>query len=131
MTARRQTVEQDKLSPPLQFVKSVLLANAGIFAACAVVIWLGGWRTLHDYSNALVLAGSASVCVGAASLSAGWALTRGSEYQYNQPPSSDPVRELVRQALESRHRYYGLMMRMAIIGAIPILVGMLIQAYLA
>jgi len=123
-------VERDRISPSLQFVRSVLLTNVGIFAACAVVVWLGGWRTLYDYSNALVLAGTAIVCVGAASVFAGWALTCSAEYEYDQPASSDLVRELIRQALESRRRYYSFMIRMAVTGAIPVLVGMLIQAYL-
>jgi hypothetical protein len=76
------------------------------------------------------LVGTAIVCAGAASVFAGWALTHSAEYEYDQPASSDLVRELIRQALESRRRYYSFMIRMAVTGAIPILVGMLIQAYL-
>lgn len=129
--ARRQAVQQNKCSLSPQFVRSVLLTETGIFAACAVVVWLGGGRTWYDYGNALVLFGTAVVCVGAASVFAGWALARNAVYNCDQPASSDLVRRLIRQALESRRRYYSFMIRTAVIGAIPTLVGMLIQAYLS
>ena len=124
-------MEQQKLSPFLRFVRLVLLTNVGIFAACAVVVWLGGWRTPYDYGSALILAGTAIVCVGASGILAGWALPPTADYQYDQTPSSDLVRQLIRRVLASRRRYYGFTVRMAITGAVPILVGTSIQTYLS
>jgi hypothetical protein len=110
--------------------RSVLLVDSGIFAGCATVLWLGGWRTLYDYGNALVLAGTTIVCLGAAGVLAAWARRPRTEQQHHQAATSDQLRELMKQALESRRRHYNFMVHMAITGAIPIFVGTLIQRYL-
>ena len=123
-------MEQPKLSLSWQLVRSVLLTNVGLFAACGGVVWLGGWRTAHDYANALVLAGTAIVCLGAVGVLAAWATIPTTEQQHHQAATSGLLRELMKQALEGRRRHYSFMIRTTITGAIPIVVGKLIQSRL-
>jgi hypothetical protein len=131
VAARGYTVEQEQIVPVLRFLRSVLLRNVAVFVACAALVWFGGWRTLYDYGNALVIAGAAIVCVGAASALSGWGLTRTPEYWQGQTASSEKMTELTRRAQEDMRESYGFMLRMVITGAVPILAGILIHTLLA
>ncbi len=116
------------LTALLRFAGRVALIDVGIFAGVGVVCWLGGWRTAGAYGTGLIVAGVGAIVLGLASVQTSWGITRSGTYQLGQTVGVDSIGESSRRAMGEVSRSYGDLVRMALIGIVPIVAGSLIAS---
>jgi hypothetical protein len=80
-------------------VRGMLVILLVLLAATAVVCWLVGWRSLHQYGDGLEIAGVAAILLGGLSLSGGRQMAANPTVQYVQSVSNAPLNERSRQNL--------------------------------
>jgi hypothetical protein len=109
-----------------RFLGTVILTDLGIFAAMALVCWVGGWRTARDYANALWLIGAGSVALGALSVIGNWGVTRSFSYQYGQSAGQQDIPGRTRQAMADLGSSYWFSLVTAAVGILSIAFATLI-----
>lgn len=110
-----------------RFLRTVVLINLAIFAGVGLICWLGGWRTLYQYGNGLMLAGAAALALGVYSVSGSWHGSRSFDYQYAASAGVDSVHKSANRERQEMNANYVFLGQMCVIGFLPIVVGILLQ----
>ena len=116
-------------SAAARFLRNVALLDLAILAGTALVCWLGGWRTAGDYANGLVYAGIAAMALG------------GLRYFASPTGAADPTagyhsvnlrdhHNRAQRAISESDSAFVFMVKMAVVGLVPIVVSQLIKATL-
>ncbi|MBN2471580.1 MAG: hypothetical protein JXN59_12730 [Anaerolineae bacterium] len=110
-----------------QFMKRLILIDAGIFGLTGIVCWLGGWRTWEAYSNGLLVACAVVLGIAIASAYGGWMNTSSFRYQFSSTASQSDSLQRAQAAIRDRDEGLRLMLYAAIICALPLSAAVLIQ----
>ncbi len=123
--------KQGFLPATLHLVKKVLFIDLAIFATVAIACWLGGVFTADEYGERLFWAGAAAILVGFFTLMGNLRATQKLDYQIGARYAASVSRQGMHQHLKQEKAYtaqnYGFFILMGIVGAVPIVVGALIQ----
>jgi hypothetical protein len=110
-----------------RFLRTLVLINLAIFGGVGLICWLGGWRTLDQYGNGLMLAGAAALAFGVYSVSGGWHGSRSFDYQFAASAGEDSVHKSANRERQEAGANYAFLGQMCVIGFLPIVVGILLQ----
>jgi hypothetical protein len=114
-----------------RFLRTLALVNLGICLGVAVVCWLGGWRSLAAYADGLTYAGLAVLAFGgirylAAEHTGDRALLGG----LHAVDLGELSRQRQRAEAESDSAFV-LMLKLGLVGLVPIVLGQLLKAIAA
>lgn len=99
----------------------ILLVLLGV---TAVICWLAGWRSLHQYGDGLEIAGVAAILLGGLSLSGGRQMSANPTVQYIQSVSNAPLNERSRQNLADLMDSFTSLVRLGVAGLLAIGLGL-------
>ena len=108
-------------------LKNIVFIELGIFATVGLICWLGGWRTLYQYGNGLMLAGVAILALGVYSNNGSRNIGRAFDYQYAASAGMDDAHQSVNREREDARASYAFMGLMFVVALVPIVVGILMQ----
>ena len=113
-----------------RFLRHAVLTNLAILAVTGLVCWFGGWRAAGDYANGLVYAGIAVMAVG------------GLRYFASETGVRDPAagyysvnlrehHDRTQQTIAESDSAFVFMLKMGVVGLVPVVLGQLIKAVFA
>jgi hypothetical protein len=73
------------------------LIDLAVFILTALVCWFGGWRTIHQFGNSLMIAGFIAFLVGGVTGFGGTEIARNPTYRYIQSVMPNSLSERTRQ----------------------------------
>ncbi len=106
------------LARVLRFIAPVILADVVLLAIVALVCWLGGWRTLREYGDGLILAASVVLLIGLSGVFGGWGLTRSFLYQQSESAGAEAIGGRVRQELAGEKQNFRFLIEMTVVAAV-------------
>ncbi len=111
-----------------RFSRNFVLIELGIFATVGLLCWLGGWRTLYQYGNGLLLAGVVVLALGAYSISGSLAGSRSFDYQFSASAGVDErFHQSARRERQEVGSSYIFLSQTCVIGLLPLVAGILLQ----
>jgi hypothetical protein len=111
-----------------RLARSVLIINLVIAIVTALVCWLGGWRTLHDFGVGLMIGGFVGFVLGGASAFGGVNVASNPTYRYVQSVSPNSLHERTKQNWLDLQQSWGFFTLMIVAGILSIAAGWLITA---
>ena len=112
----------------LRFIGRVLLLDLGVLVAVALVCWLAGRHTLHDYADTLILAGVGTVGIGCISLFGSSTQSMSPSYRYFKSFMPDNPHEYAQQQTPNQDESGTFLILLSVVGALSIALGLLIQS---
>ena len=106
--------------------RNVLIIDLLIAIIAALVCWLGGWRTVHDFGIGLMIGGFVALAFGAATVFGGARVANEPTYRYVQSVSPNSLHEHTQQNRLDLNDSFGFLSLMVAVGFLSIAVGWLI-----
>jgi hypothetical protein len=110
----------------LRLLGRILLADLILFIIIGAICWLGGWRTMKDYSAGLMYGGMGALLLGGLSALGGTGMARDPTYRYIQSVMSNSLSERTKRDWQENLESISFMVWMGIAGVIAIATGYLL-----
>jgi hypothetical protein len=112
------------------YARDVVFLDGVLLILTAVVCYLIGWRTLYQYAEGLMWAGSIVIGIGATSPLGFWAQTRSLPYQYASTSMGEEVYSRIRRENKDAVRSYAYMYLLFFAGVFLIGLSILIHQFI-
>jgi len=109
-----------------RLVRSILIVDLLIILVTALVCWLGGWRTVHDFGLGLTIGGFVAIILGGATVLGGVNVAKNPMYRYFQSDLPNSLHERTKQNWLDLNESWGFLSLMVAAGLLSIAVGWLI-----
>ena len=109
-----------------RYARNILLILVAIILLTALICWLGGWRTINNYGNGLMIAGLGAIILGGFTAFGGTQIARNPTYRYVQSVMPNSLADRTRQDWVDMMDSYGFFILLASAGLLSIVCGWLV-----
>jgi len=114
----------------LRLLGRILLANLILFIIIGAICWLGGWRTLKNYSTGLMYGGMGAMILGGLTAFGATGVARDPTYRYIQSDMVNSLSDRTKQDWQENLESISFMVWMGVAGLIAIAAGYLLTTFL-